>query len=495
MRSLPRPCLSTALATVLATAAVGTVFPPAARAAVQPTPAVAPTAESAIIWARAEGPETVRLWLASDQGPPIFRTLPAAADADWTVRFVVEGLAADTTYRYRLWSNETGPVRNLKRAVSGSFRTAPAADSTARVRLAWGGDVAGQNVCRDATEGFPIFAAIRALEPDFFIGLGDMIYADNVCEPIGRYQNEQLAGDFPPATSLADYWAHWRYAWGEPQLAALRRQTGYFGIWDDHEVVNDFGPLNDTRQEAPYTGQNLLPIGLQAFLDYNPVDPAAITPQRLYRSLRWGRHLEIFILDNRQYRDANFEPDDDASPKTMLGREQVAWLKAGLAASDATWKLIVTSVPMSIPTGSAGAGGRDGWANFEQAGGYERELLDILGFMAAQGIHNNLWITTDVHFASVFRYRPIAEAPDFLAHEAVVGPLNAGLFPNAAFDTTLNPERLFFFGPQEPVTSWSTAKDWFNFGVIDIDDRGLLTFSVRDTAGETRFAETLIPRE
>ena len=44
----------------------------------------------------------------------------------------------------------------------GSFETAPEADDAERVRLAFGGDVAGQNVCRDAGEGFPIMDTIRA---------------------------------------------------------------------------------------------------------------------------------------------------------------------------------------------------------------------------------------------------------------------------------------------------------------------------------------------
>ena len=76
----------------------------------------------------------------------------------------------------------------------GSFRTAPAADDPAAVRLAFGGDVAGQNVCRDAQEGFPIMDTIRAWQPDVFVGLGDMIYADNACEGTGRYGNAQLGG-------------------------------------------------------------------------------------------------------------------------------------------------------------------------------------------------------------------------------------------------------------------------------------------------------------
>ena len=95
----------------------------------------------------------------------------------------------------------------------------------------------------------------------------------------------------------------------------------------------------------------------------------------------------------------------------MLGHEQLEWLKDGLARSDATWKVIVSSVPMSIPTGFPATGGRDGWANFDQATGFEDELLDILGFMAENGIDEPVWITTDVHFAEAFRYHRSRSTP------------------------------------------------------------------------------------
>ena len=88
--------------------------------------------------------------------------------------------------------------------------------------------------------------------------------------------------------------------------------------------------------------------------------------------------------------------------------------------------------------------GRDGWADFDQTTGFERELLDILRFQQARGIGNSIWITTDVHFAEVFRYRPFADDPTFTVHE-LAGGSTPGIFPNVDFDTTLNPERLFFF--------------------------------------------------
>ena len=63
-----------------------------------------------------------------------------------------------------------------------------------------------------------------------------------------------------------------------------------YAIWDDHEVKNDFaGP-----------SEPLMPVGRQAFLDYWPIPPPPDEPTRLYRKVRWGKLLEVFILDTRQ---------------------------------------------------------------------------------------------------------------------------------------------------------------------------------------------------
>ena len=48
-----------------------------------------------------------------------------------------------------------------------------------QVRFAWGGDISGQNVCRDATEGFPVMEAMNLVQgKDFFLNLGDAIYGE-----------------------------------------------------------------------------------------------------------------------------------------------------------------------------------------------------------------------------------------------------------------------------------------------------------------------------
>jgi alkaline phosphatase D len=151
-------------------------------------------------------------------------------------------------------------------------------------------------------------------------------------------------------------------------------------------------------------------------------------------------------------------------------------------------------VPVSIPTGFPAELGRDGWGNYDQATGFEQELLDVLRHMKDHGTRNVVFITTDVHFAEVFRYTPFAQDPGFQVHEVVTGPLNAGLFPNRLYDATLNTESLFFYGPDAPVTSWAQAKPWMNFGLAQVDEHGRLTLSVNKIDGAAVYTLTLDPR-
>lgn len=451
--------------------------------------------DSAELWARGDGPGTLHVRLSGGAHRTI-APVELSAGHDFTGQVSLTGLRPDTRYRYRAWVSAGAPGLGRGPAVEGSFRTAPAADDRAAVRLAFGGDISGQNVCRDAVDGIPIAATIEAWEPDIFVGLGDMIYADDLCLPTGRYGNPQVPRDQAQATDVPGFWAHWRYNREDAKLRSLLGSAAYVGVWDDHEVLNDFGPLTDTRATPPYDpAVHLMPLGRQAFEDYTPLTRDPADPHRLYRSIRYGAHLELVVLDTRQYRDANSASDDPADPKTMLGAAQLGWLKETLASSTATWKVIVSSVPMSIPTGFPATNGRDGWADFDQTTGFEYELLDILRFAEEEGIDELVWITTDVHFAEAFRYTPFADAPDFDVHEIATGPLNAGIFPIFDVDPTLVPERLAFYGPAAigDVTTWEQAKTWFNFGTLEIAADGTLTAGIVDGTGTRQFTLALTP--
>ena len=128
------------------------------------------TAHTAVLWARADREGTLKVHLSGGRHHGVERLETHAAD-DNTGQVLLTGLTPDTTYRYRVGSAQ------------GTFETAPAAHDRARVRLAFGGDLAGQNVCRDTNEGDlgddPGRAAGRAVDA------GDMIYADNACAALG----------------------------------------------------------------------------------------------------------------------------------------------------------------------------------------------------------------------------------------------------------------------------------------------------------------------
>lgn len=451
------------------------------------------TPTSAVIWSRCDRASDVHVVLATPAGREIAAHARAAAENDCTAKVQVDGLEPNTTYSYRVWCVAgTGDSAVVGDAVSGTLRTAPAPDSSQAVNFVWGGDVGGQNACRDRAEGYPIFHTIAQQHPDFFIGLGDMVYVDSPCRAKGRYGNQQIPGPPNVSTDLPEFWAYWKYNREDDAAQRLLASTPYYAVWDDHEVFNDFGPNRDTGPSPPYPpGRHLLPLGRKAFLDYNPFPD---TTQRLYRNVRWGRHLELFVLDTRSYRDANDGKDDPRHPKTMLGREQLQWLKDSLRRSDATWKVIVSSVPLAVQT-CVPTHGCDGWGSFDQRTGFKYELLDILRFMQANHIRNQVWISTDIHFVDVFRYTPFPDDPTFHPYEVDTGPLNAGVFPKHEFDTALYPTQLFQYPDSaDPALGFAAAKSWFNFGVMRVDAQGGMHIAVINTSGTTLYELSLDPR-
>ena len=475
----------------LAVAVVAAAQEPAA-----PTIAVGDvTSNSALIWAQAEGPGQVVVEV-QPGGTGAVQRFQRSLDAgtDFTAKIPVDGLSPGRRQRWRavLLNAEGAPGATA----SGSFRTTPPSAADAPVRLLWGGDLAGQNVCRDAALGFEVLQAMNARAPELFVGMGDMIYADGLCEALGHYGNAQVPGAFGPAADMAGYRAHWRYARADAGLRQLLANSVYLPTWDDHEVVNDFGPLGDTPGEPPYaSGVHLLPIGLAAMLEQNPVAEHPERPGRLYRAVRWGKHLELLLLDTRQYRDANGAPDRPERPKTMLGREQLTWLKDKLKSSDATWVVIASSVPLVIPTGWPPEGGRDGWANFDQPSGFEQELREIFRYAAEIGRKDLIFISADVHFAAAFSYRPYAGQPSFVVHELVTGPLSAGIGAIDDYDRDLGAERLFMHAPPtaDAVHVYADARRYFGFGELDIDAAGTLSATLRDVDGKALYELRLTP--
>ena len=353
------------------------------------------TSDGAIIWLRAEPGSQVCLHYGTDPSLADYISLdPVAveADHDGTAKIQLKGLGPHTEYYYR------AAVRGKKPGSIGRFVTAPNADSNEVVKFCFSGDT------RESYQPFRIMDAIRANAPDFFIHLGDTIYADR-----GGWT----------AQRLPEFWAKYRDNRADQASQRLLASTSAYIIWDDHEVANDyegFHPLGS--------------VGRKAFFDYWPVGRNAGEPDRLYRSFRWGRALELFLLDGRQYRDH--------AHGTLLGGEQKEWLFDGLASSTALFKCVATSVPFY-------GGGRDRWD------GYPRERGEIIQQIREKKINGVFFISADLHYAAVTRL-----AGKLALKDITTGPM-AGPMNVIATGTS---KRFEFF-----------SNKTFNYGLITIDPK------------------------
>lgn len=324
------------------------------------------TDTQALVWTRTSIPASVRIEYGTTQA--LGATAPparAAADADNVVRIDLRGLRPATRYYYRATAEA-----DEQRAATlvGTFRTAPPAGEVENLAFAWGADTS------ERFKPFRIFEGIRAHDPDFFLFLGDTAYTDT-------------DGN---ARTVDEYRASYKRNREDEPFLRFARATSIYAIWDDHEVSNNF----DRTHER-------LPVGRRVFFEYWPIRQDPSDPARLYRSFRWGRLVEVFILDTRQYRSPPFERD--TVQKTLLGAAQKEWLKRGLVNSDAAFKVVATSVPLKYH-------GADSWE------GYTAERQELFAFLTQHNIRRVVFLAGDVHYAAVLRY------PEGFV-EAIAGPL------------------------------------------------------------------------
>lgn len=321
------------------------------------------TDDSALVWLRAEEGSEVAIQYGLDPSFSQFSlTGPStvAAQTDFTTQIALEKLQPAKRYYYRaaVSGKTPGPI--------SSFVTAPGPDDETRVSFCFSGDT------RESYKPFTIMNAVRAQRPDFFLYLGDTIYADRN----------------GTARQLSEFWGKYRSNRDDPWLQRCLCETSLYVAWDDHEIEDNYLP------GCPFAG-----VGRRAFLDYWPIRRSAAEPTRIYRSFRWGKTLELFILDARQYRDFK--------GKTMLGKTQKDWLLNSLASSQATFKFIATTVPMS-------GGGSDRWD------GFPKEREEIFHHLHEKKIRGVVFLSADLHYAAITKIPHSGGLKDITA-----GPLAA----------------------------------------------------------------------
>ncbi|MFF9348616.1 alkaline phosphatase D family protein [Streptomyces sp. NPDC014734] len=356
-------------------------------------------ADTAVRWEIAEDKGFARIVA---QGSTVAR-----AASDHTVKADVRGLAPATTYWFRFSAGEDATVLSP----AGRTRTAPATSAAvAGVRF-------GVVSCANWEAGF--FSPYRHLaartDLDAVLHLGDYIY-------------EYASGSYPAAKytvrpheprheilTLADYRTRHGAYKTDTDLQSLHATHPVIAIWDDHEFANDAwsGGAENHTPGTEGSWADRAAGAKQAYFEWMPVRPS--TEGTVYRRLRFGSLADLHLLDLRSFRSqqssiGNGSVDDP--DRTITGRAQLDWLKSGLAASDAAWKLVGTSVMISpLAFGSLPAHlleplaellglPKEGLAvNVDQWDGYTSDRKELITHLRDRSITNTVFLTGDIHMA------------------------------------------------------------------------------------------------
>lgn len=451
-----------------------------------------PDAQSVILWTRRPFEDgdshTLTVEVAEDEefGRVIAHApAPVSAASDWTTRVLVAGLSPSHVYWYR-FIDEDGNGSRVGRTI-----TAPTADDPRAVRFAF---VSCQDVNEGKLNAFRrmIFEDERASRDDqleLVLHLGDFIYEvieypdevktryDRTIYEVARLPDAHKIGNFYIPLTLDGFRAIYKGYLHDPDLQDARARWPFVAIWDNHEF--SWGGWQSIVQAGKFVrpGQSVKVAANQAWFEYLParvtppsgtldhfgppavedvevdtfdadglgVEPnnlVAIRSLKAYRTLRWGKHLDLILTDQHSFRSrdpfsdpklgdlgdwddfTDMFPEDvmrvldagrtfnggdppaelrfkdrhvanaqkSAPPQTILGAEQKAWFKDQLKRSTATWKIWGNSQnvlesradPENLPAGltkqpwPAGTVASVGGGDYSSAWGERREIYDLV---------------------------------------------------------------------------------------------------------------------
>jgi len=466
-----------------------------------------PDSNSVLLWTRrpysTDRDETLTVEVAEDETflkVVVTARAIVSKESDWTCRVLAGGLKPAHVYWYRFTDRE-GVGSRIGRTI-----TAPSPSDTRPVRFAF---VSCQNTNHGAQSAYRrmIFEDQRASEQDrlgFVLHLGDFIYEivwypedrpqgmyDRRLRDIVRYEHGEKIDDFHIPTTLADYRAVYRSYLHDPDLQDARARWPFVNMWDNHEFSWLGWQGLQVFKGVTRPAQTRKVAANQAFFEYQPArmskpsglsidrfnppavvdapvhrfdenglgqEPnnlAAINSLKGYRTIRWGRHVDLIITDQHSFRSEDpagraeaqvFSSKDfpelvpeeameilDAGrahkdgppdtirfggvdvlnfrknepPQTVLGAEQKAWFLEQLKASTATWKiwgntagtLDMRADPRNLPPGLTKPWPGAGYATF--GGGDPSsaffERAEIYDFIAEHGITGFATVAGDRH--------------------------------------------------------------------------------------------------
>ena len=301
--------------------------------------------------------------------------MQAQAESDFILRARLADLQSCTRYFYRL------VFEDCRSAPTRSFKTLdPAAKSVSFVMgscmhyqafmsgIANGGGPVTATP-EDKSLGYPSFAAMQKLKPDFFIGAGDTVYYDF---PLDR-----------PAETLPELRKKWHEQFRFPRMVDFFANTPAYWLKDDHDFRFD---------DADQTGDKLprASTGSDVFREQMPIHSAGDLKAPNYRTHRICKDAQLWFLEGRDYRTDN--KITDGPGKSMWGDAQREWLESALVACDSKWKILISPTPMVGPDRASKSD------NHTNLTGYRTEADAFFDWLKKKNIKNVLILCGDRHW-------------------------------------------------------------------------------------------------
>jgi alkaline phosphatase D len=368
------------------------------------------TSDSAIVWTRltrfpstdletewgsaatgAAGEVSVSYWPEGqeelEQETPWF---PVVADKDYTRQLKLTNLLPATDYSVVARGR---PLQNAE-AVSdldGEFRTAPAEGDASGVRFAV---ITCQSYHHrdDDENGFAVYRTMNSMDFDFFVHTGDIVYYDQAK---------------PYATSVELARFKWNRMFALPFQRSFHNTTSSYFIKDDHDTLKNDAWPGQTYRDLTFAQ------GLEVFREQVPM------ADRTYRTIRWGKHLQIWLVEGRDFRSPNTMPD--GPDKTIWGAEQKEWFFETVRASDATFRVLISPTPIIGPD-------RDDKADNHANLSFQTEGDELRSFIGSQ--QNMFVICGDRH------WQYASEDSETGIFEFCSGPATDTLATKSPADTT-----------------------------------------------------------
>ncbi|MCF7955568.1 MAG: alkaline phosphatase D family protein [Phycisphaerae bacterium] len=244
---------------------------------------------------------------------------PVSPDKDFTFQTKLQGLLPSTKYSIIAEGRSTENDKVTSKVVGG-FLTALKADTISKIHF---NVVTCQEYPNrdDPDNGHKIYRTMLKMDPDFFVHTGDIEYYDK---------------PFPFADDVALARFKWNRIFSMPFQREFHNNVSSYFMKDDHDTLR-----NDCWAGQTYGRELTWDQGLAIFREQVPMG------EKTYRTIRWGKDLQIWLVEGRDFRSPNNMPD--GPEKTIWGEKQKEWFFDTVSKSDATFRILISPTPIVGP--------------------------------------------------------------------------------------------------------------------------------------------------